>query len=256
MFCETVSVTNNMMPVETLVRTLAIPPVSIDGVLDRMDAVSSAIPGPDGIADFNRLYRKVTEEVGRNVGVSTFEDAAFITRLDLVFANRYFHALSQHLTGARAPRSWRALFDARRRPGVSALRFAVAGMNAHINFDLALSLVDTAAERGLALDVGTPQHRDYERINQLLGDTMPAAKVWFATGAIGLADQALGQADDDVALWSIERAREAAWVHAETLLALQGAHRLATRFVDTLDRTVGLASRALLAPRSPLVRPS
>lgn len=243
-----------MMSIETLVRTLATPPASIGDVLDRMQAVAAALPGPDGIADFNRLYRKVTEEVGRGVGARTFEDAAFITQLDLAFANRYFRALSQYLSGGRAPRSWRALFDARHRSGVSALRFAVAGMNAHINFDLALSLVETAAARGIALDVGTPQQRDYERINRLLGDTMPAAKVWFCTGVIGLADEALGQVDDDVAMWSIERARDAAWVHAETLAALQEAQRLAARFVDTLDRSVGLASLTLLTPRTPFAR--
>lgn len=240
-----------MMSIETLVRTLAPPAASIDDVVSRMQAVASAIPGPDGIADFNRLYRKVTEEVGRSVDARTFEDAAFITRLDIVFASRYFRALSQHLSGGGAPRSWRALFESRHRSGVSALRFAVAGMNAHINFDLALSLVEAAAERGIVLDVGTPQHRDYERINRLLGDTMPAAKVWFSTGLIGVADEVLGPKDDHVAIWSIERAREAAWVHAETLAALQGAQRLAARFVDTLDRSVGLASQALLAPRSP-----
>lgn len=239
-----------MMSIETLVRTLETPPTSIDEVLKRMQAIAASISGRDGIADFNRLYGKVTEEVGHSVGARTFEDAAFITRLDIVFANRYFRALGQFLKGGRAPRSWQALFDSRHRSGVSALRFAVAGMNAHINFDLALSLVETAAERGIALDVGTPQHRDYERINRLLGETMPAAKVWFSTGVIGLADEALGRADDDVAMWSIERAREAAWVHAETLSALQGTQRLAARFVDTLDRSVGLASLALLAPRT------
>lgn len=241
-----------MMSTDALVRTLETPLTSIDDVLNRMQAVAAAIPGRDGIADFNRLYSKVTDNVGRSVGAHTFEDAAFITRLDIVFARRYFRALSQFLSGGRAPRSWQVLFDSRQRSGVSALRFAVAGMNAHINFDLALSLVETAAERGIDLDVGTPQHRDYEHINRLLSDTMPAAKVWFSTGVIGVADQALGQADDDVAMWSIERARDAAWVHAETLAALQGTQRLATRFVDTLDRSVGLASLALLAPRTPL----
>jgi Family of unknown function (DUF5995) len=234
-----------------LVRALASPPASIDDVLDQMEAVASAFPDRDGIAHFNRLYYKVTQEVGRSVAARAFEDGAFLTRLDIVFASRYFRALRQYLSGGGAPRSWRVLFESRHRSGVSALRFAVAGMNAHINFDLALSLVETAAERGIVLDVDTPQHRDYERINRLLGETMPAVKVWFATGLIGVADEVLGPKDDHVAIWSIERAREAAWVHAETLAALQGAQRLAARFVDTLDRSVGLASQALLAPRTP-----
>lgn len=244
--------TGDSMISTTVAKDWKLPVRSIDEVVGRMRVIAAALPERNGIAHFNRLYLKVTEEVGRAVETSVFEDPAFLSTLDLLFASRYFDALSNYLTGAPTPRAWRALFDARQRPGVSALRFAVAGMNAHINFDLALALVDTARARHLALETGLPQHRDYERVNLLLERTMPAAKAWFATGLIGVADTALGSTDDEVAMWSIVRAREAAWVHAEALQAVAGTRLLAARLEDTLDRSVGLAGRALLTPQTPL----
>lgn len=242
------------MSLASLSQLLSTPAQTIDDVRVRMAGIAAALPAGDGLAHFNRLYDKVTEAVGHQVndGVSTFEDPAFLSHLDVVFAERYFAALRAYVQHGQVPRAWRALFDLRDRPGVSALRFAIAGMNAHINFDLSLALVDTAHDRAVSLEPDTRQYRDFERVNALLESTMPAAKRWFSTGVIAVADTALGHADDEVAMWSISKARQAAWVHAETLQALHGTTRLRERYVETLDRTVGLAGRVLLTPQTPL----
>jgi hypothetical protein len=57
-----------------------------------------------------------------------------------------------------------------------------------------------------------------------------------------------GQLDDIVAMWNVERARDAAWANAETLWALRGSPGLSSDFLLTLDRMVGLGSRGLLVP--------
>lgn len=242
------------MSLASLLPLLSEPARTIDDVRDRIAGIAAALPERDGLAHFNRLYEKVTEAVAHQVdgGANTFEGPHFLAHLDIVFAERYFAALRGYVQQGQVPRSWRALFDLRDRPGVSALRFAIAGMNAHINFDLSLALVDTAHDEGFTLEPDTRQYRDFERVNALLESTMPAAKRWFSTGVIAVADTALGHADDEVAMWSISKARQAAWVHAETLQALHGTTRLRERYVETLDRTVGLAGRVLLTPQTPL----
>ena len=68
----------------------------------------------------------------------------------------------------------------------------------------------------------------------------------FATGLVGWADEALGELDSVVAMWNVRRARAAAWVNAETLWAVRDVPFAGARFVVTLDRLVGLASRGLL----------
>jgi Family of unknown function (DUF5995) len=222
------------------------PLASIDDVVDRLHAIGSALPAQDGVANFNQLYLRMTEEVARALAGAAFEDPAFMSRLDLIFAARYFSAVADEMEGARPSRAWSALFDNRARRLVSQLRFAIAGMNAHINFDLALALVDACRERGVAPTHGGPQHRDYNRINGVLGQTMPLVKAWFSTGIVAVIDHGLGEVDDLIALFNIERARDAAWQHAETLWFMRDVDTLSARYVTTLDRSVGLFGRSLL----------
>ena len=54
--------------------------------------------------------------------------------------------------------------------------------------------------------------------------------------------------DDIVAMWDVGRARDAAWVNAEALWALRDQPELSARYLDVLDRTVGLTARGLLVP--------
>ena len=49
-------------------------------------------------------------------------------------------------------------------------------------------------------------------------------------------------------MWNVARARDAAWVNAEALWALRDEPELSARYLDVLDRTVGLTARGLLVP--------
>ena len=212
-----------------------------------MRALDELLPRQDGIACFNRLYLAVTEAVGEQARPGAFADPRFIRWLDVVFANLYLGALSSFLLGrGRVPRAWRVLFEARARPGLAPIQFALAGMNAHINRDLPVALVTTCRDRRLVPLRGSPQYSDFGRIDALLAETEVRVKTELATGLIGVADEALGRLDDVVALWNVRAARQAAWANAETLWALDGIPFAAARFLVTLDRTVGFAGRGLL----------
>ena len=51
-----------------------------------------------------------------------------------------------------------------------------------------------------------------------------------------------------LAMWNVDRARDAAWTNAQALWALGGEPSLASDYLLALDRMVGLASRGLLIP--------
>jgi hypothetical protein len=121
-------------------------------------------------------------------------------------------------------------------------------MNAHINFDLALALVDTCKERGVAPVTSSPQHRDHLRINEILAQVEDRVKAQFLTCALAHLDVAAGRADDEVALWSTARARDAAWTNAEMLWNLRFFRSLVANYVANLDRFVGFAGRHMLLP--------
>jgi hypothetical protein len=218
------------------------------GVVTTMKAIVNALPPRDGVAAFTTLYLAVTEAVGGSARAQAFEDERFTRALDVTFANLYFDALRAFVTHGTVPAAWEPLVEARARRDVFPLQFALAGMNAHINRDLPVALVQTCEKLGVDLHASSPQHRDFRRIDGVLAATEARVKGAFVTGELADVDTALGQLDDCVAMWKVERAREAAWANAEVLWALRGTPPLQAEFLVTLDRMVGFAGRGLLCP--------
>ena len=219
-------------------------PDPIQQVVERMEQISAGLPAADGVARFNALYLAVTRAVLREARDGEFEDPAFLTRLDVVFADLYFAAVD----APRPGHAWRPLFDARRRRRVASLQFALAGMNAHINHDLPVALVATLLEHGLEPDRDSPQYRDFRRVDAILARVEDEIKEQFLEGLLDVADEALGRIDDVLAMWSVERARDAAWTNAEALWALRRVPPVRNAFLISLSRFVGLGSRGLLIP--------
>jgi hypothetical protein len=220
-------------------------PGSIADVIARMDAISAALPVQDGVRAFNDMYLETTRQVGRAVADLVFSDAAFLDRLDVRFAELYFSALAAHEAGRDgSPRCWSALFDARSSAEVHPLQFALAGMNAHISYDLPRALVSTVEEFGGDLDDDSVR-RDFLAVNQVLADTQPLIKEVLLSGSLAALDDSMGQVDDRVGMWAIEGAREMAWLSAQTLWSLRGSG-LRERFESSLDRMVVASSRLIL----------
>ena len=237
-------------PVE---QALSVVPTDVSGVVSTLQAIVTVLPPTDGVAAFTSLYLAVTEAVGASASALVFEDESFTRALDVTFANLYFDALRDFIAGDRSiPAAWAPLVEARTRTGVFPLQFALAGMNAHINRDLPVALVETCTALGVDLSESSTQHRDFQRIDGVLAQTEALVKGRFITGDLVAVDGALGHLDDCVAMWNVERAREAAWTSAETLWALRGVPLLKAKFLLTLDRMVGFAGRGLLCPLAPV----
>jgi hypothetical protein len=211
-----------------------------------MEAIAAPLAESDGVARFNELYLAVTRAVAKEAGSEGYADPAFISRLDVVFADLYFEAVAADAAGKKPPKAWAPLFEKRHTKGIAPLQFAIAGMNAHINHDLAVSLVDICDEWGIDLDDGTTQHADYLVVNKTLERVEGEIKARYTTGVIGDIDKLAGPLDDVVANWSVARARDNAWMTARTIRALRDKPFILKQFMDGLARNVGFAGRALL----------
>ncbi|MGZ4214520.1 MAG: DUF5995 family protein [Solirubrobacteraceae bacterium] len=119
----------------------------IAAVLARLQSVATALAVTDGVSRFNHLYLEVTQAVDTGAQAAAFEDPAFLKALDVSFAGLYFDALDAAAAGSPLPRCWAPLFEARSDAHIAPIQFALAGMNAHINHDLALALVSTCVAR-------------------------------------------------------------------------------------------------------------
>jgi hypothetical protein len=189
---------------------------------------------------------------------AAFADPAFLERLDAEFATLFVVAVDAYGSEPeKAPRAWVPLFEARSRRGIAPLQFALAGMNAHINRDLPVALVATCTALHQELSPNSRQHADYERVNDVLARVESRLKARYVTGWLNALDRLLhrcNRLDDVIAMWNVRAARESAWFHAEALWALRGDARLTATYIDTLDHSVGLASRGLLIPADTFLR--
>lgn len=233
---------------EILKEALTAPEVTTtEQAVARMQLIDRSLPTRDGVAWFNKLYLRTTENVLAAVGEGFFHQAAFMSHLDIVFANLYFRALWDSLYEPdRIPRAWRPLFRQRSRRGVAPIQFAIAGMNAHINRDLAVAVVQTC--RDLKVRPSAGLKRDFDLVNPLLQRTQDEVKLWFATGFAGILDEVFGRLDDVLANWSIGRARDAGWINSLLLWEIRDKGLLRAAFLENLDHTVGFAGRGLLIP--------
>ena len=196
-------------------------------------------PLPDGVACFNGMYLQVTEAV--RDALPSFESPQYIERLDVLFAEFYFQAFDAAAADAWVSKAWEPLFRRRDVPGVQALQFAIAGMNAHINNDLAHALVLSWRELDHKPSHDSPERRDYDKVNEILERVEADLKGPLADDLVRDVEAVLGTAGDLLAFWDIRKAREAAWERALIMRAMPDGK------LDSLfDGLVGFAGHQLL----------
>lgn len=222
-------------------------PTTIAEVIATMEAIDNLLPNNDGLKWFNLLYKMVTVAIVNNPPPQGWNDPQWISRLDVIFARLYFDAVLSSLQNSdRTPRAWRALFEARFNTGIDRVQFALCGMNAHINHDLPLAIVQISTEFQKEPNEGSPQHADFQSVNNILDTVEPEAVQILATGIVGELAQHLGRLDDVLAMWKVRKARDTSWNNAEILWQIRSVQILRNKFLRTLDRLTGFAGRGLL----------
>ena len=232
-------------PVQSLAALLAgAAPSTIVGVIAQMQAIDDLLPPTDGLKWFNRLYLMVTEQIDLNPPGGAWQTPEWLLHLDVVFAGLYFSAIREYLAEAKTPTAWAVLFESRFDPCIEHIQFALAGMNAHINRDLALALNRTNADLNILPAQDGPEHADYMAVNTLLDGVMPAALAMLATDPLGEIAEDTGKVGRLLSSFNIYAARDAAWDFAWQLRDLPGLARDAALVAQ--DVATGALGRTLL----------
>jgi hypothetical protein len=222
---------------------------SVSDLIDQLRALEDALSVGNGVKWFVRLYREVTEALALELGAGDLEDPVFMELLVLVYGNSVLNVCEDmERRSKRIARAWAPLYERRNDHRVAPLQFAVAGLNAHTNHDVPIGLVHACRSTGIAPTSDSPQHRDYMKMTALLRRTADDVKKWLVTGALEQLDRTFGDVDDVVAIWSLQRARQAAWTSGEVLWSLRENEGLTVAYVGVMDRITGLAGRGLLLP--------
>jgi hypothetical protein len=223
------------------------PPVtSIGDAITRMQQIDAALPAADGLACFNRMYLDVTQQVEARLTQSFFADPAFLSQLDVVFANIYFAAVNAVVEQpGNLPAAWAPLLSARLNAGIFPIQFALAGMNAHINHDLPIALVQTCTDLGTGPDQGSI-HADYQKVDTLLDAADQSVRESFESTVAQQADRQAQTVLNLICNWSINSARDVAWDTAVGLWQCRSVTTVEDLLMNGLARTVAMASRCLL----------
>ena len=221
-------------------------PANIDDVIQKMKQIDAALPGNDGLKWFNLLYLEVTQQVQQHPPVDGWKAPAWLARLDVIFATLYFKAIADSLSGNSIPSSWQALFEARQRTGIDRIQFALAGINAHINHDLVLALLAIDSEMHQGFSADTPEHQDYQHVNDLLQAVLPQALTFLATGILGQLAEDTGKIGKLLAIWNVHAARDLAWDFAGHLKSIPQPFQSFS--LETQDQLTGTLGRTLLVP--------
>jgi hypothetical protein len=235
-------------------------PVStVAEVIERLGGIKAAVAdrGPrNGMYWFSHLYVVITENVQAKInGGRFFADNEYLTALDVAFANRYLDAVRAHARREAAPEVWRLLFDVPADGEILPVQLAMAGVNAHINLDLAFAVVNACHTLDRKdIDSGA-QRADYDKVNTIFAEEMDRllhelARGYSAhPGASGVSptlEMERVSLLERLANRIVVLARGAAWENAGHLWPFDpgsGPWRLQERLMDEVAATL---SRALL----------
>lgn len=222
---------------------------SIGQVLQVMQNLDNALPATDGLKWFNLLYLDVTQAIYSPSPPIAWADEPWLTHLDIVFAQLYFDALRQSYTSPdTVPSAWQALFEVRHAQDVQRVQFALAGMNAHINHDLPLALVQTCEDLNITPARGSPEYHDYETVNGIIDAVEPKTIQFLANGIPGEVAQDLNVVGRVISNWNVVIARDTAWTNGELLWQVRDLPSARDSLMSVIDRLTGFAGRGLLVP--------
>lgn len=241
------------------------PFASVDDVAERLGRLEHRLrERGDRRSVFLTVYVLMTETTETAIRGGEFTDPTWMRAYLVRFADYYREAFAAFERGdlGSVPRPWQLAFGTALRGEALVVQDAFLGINAHINYDLALALADVGV---------TPQHEDkyadHRRVDGILARLVDAQqRVLTDVYASGLADvdDTLGRLDERFSLFGLTAGREQAWRvaclrsatdwspverYTEWLLrttATGGAHYV---LQPTLDRALLRKLRALEAGR-------
>jgi hypothetical protein len=146
------------------------PTAGIGALLHRMEGLLAPLEAAgDPARFFLATYLRTTRAVAGELDQGGFQDPAWVERWDVAFASLYLDAVEAAQAGRRPPEPWAVAFGAGDRDDLPPLRHVLLGMNAHINYDLAQSLLAVISEPEFD-DPGllATRRADHEHIDQVL----------------------------------------------------------------------------------------
>jgi hypothetical protein len=229
-------------------------PAAIDPLLDEMqNLIDQWQLKSDQRAIFLACYHLMTGNMLLAVERGEFNDAHWTRQFVYRFAEYYFEALHAYNQQAETtPPVWRVAHDTCRKPDIWALQKLLLGINAHINYDLVLTVEELVRPEWKSL---TRQQRasrlaDYLHVNDIIAATIDEVQddvLEPGMPAMRLIDVAFGPADEWVLSRLLHRWRGRVWSQAIGLLSA-GDYQTRQHLIRQVERKALRRARAIQHP--------
>lgn len=194
--------------------------------LDRMRAQAAAWrKAGDHRSLFLACYATMTEAMLDNLAAGRFRDPAWVRILLDRFADYYFDALDAYETGAGSlPLVWKLAHDQSRLEKLHVLQHIMLGINAHINYDLVLTMHELLRPAWPGLDERDRADRraDHETVNEVIAETIDRVQDEVIEGespVMDVVDKLMGRMDEWLLAELIRSWRREVWHDVANLLA-------------------------------------
>jgi hypothetical protein len=205
-------------PDPALVALVEEPFASVADVHDRLGDLETRLRAAgDRRAVFLTIYTRMTARVRTAIDDGRFADPTWMRRYTVTFADYYRRAFHAFERGAlvSVPDPWRVTFGTAVQGSALVAQDALLGINAHITYDLALTLRDVGIDPERA-----SKHADHRRIDDVLAglvDAQQAALAELYAPGVADVDASLGRLDERLSLVSMTEGRAWAWRVATVL---------------------------------------
>ncbi len=135
---------------------------SVPEVITAMENLQEELENTDmeNLRAFNQTYLTITKNVFARMGTGYFANDHLMTEVDIQFSRYYFNALKAYLSGRKSPEAWKVLFDSCKANRHNQFVYMAMGVNAHVNNDLAFTLVDVVSDEAF--------QQDFLKVNEII----------------------------------------------------------------------------------------
>ncbi len=191
---------------------------------------------------FLYCYSMMTGNMLKAIEQDKFNDNKWVNKLLHRFAEYYFDALSCYDCGDATPAVWKEVHVAAATKKLHVIQHLLLGVNAHINYDLVLSLYDLLAPEwnDLSEEMREKRYQDHCLVNEIIGNTIDKVQdevVEKYSPLMKVVDRIMGRLDENLLLRLISEWRDSVWQHTLELLALD-SEKKRTNYMLDLEKKV------------------
>ncbi|WP_231864744.1 DUF5995 family protein [Sorangium cellulosum] len=210
-------------------------PANVSEALIALETVAARLrERNDPRAVFPDVYAVITRRVKEAIvdgSDGRFLEPAWISRLAGIFCEYYLTALAASLDGrSTGIEAWDVAFQCASAGGPAAAVHGLLGINAHINYDLALGLYRNIVQHGAAQDARLLDRyrHDHDLVNEILAAAMPEifailrARYRCPLARTATFSRDVERAVSSVVMFLLRRWRDRVWTDLLSLLATLG----------------------------------